>query len=403
MEWMDQKNGVGSLKAAAKLIVVGVCTLAFALNAAAVVVTLLTDRYAGSRDFVTYWAAGQQLVHHADPYDGRTVLPIERQAGFPNDTPPMVMRNAPPALLAVLPLGFFPVRLASVYWGVILAGALGLSIRIVAGLFERERSLATLIACSFAPALSCLIAGQMSIFALLGLVLFLKMQHRSPFWAGCSLWLCALKPQIFVLFGIVLVLWVVKNRSYRVLAGLLVTLGASAACAMALDPHVWADYFRMLQKEKIPDLMIPCIGTVLRLITWPDRAWVQLIPLALGSAWAVWYFFRNQDSWEWLEHGSSVMLASVLAAPYSWFMDQSVLLPALMKEVSDGASGASIAVLALLSAIVEFANLRGVPLSTMALYSSSAAWWVLWYMWVLRKRGQISKQPSTTYASADTV
>jgi hypothetical protein len=28
----------------------------------------LTDM-AGKRDFVVYWATGQQLVHHANPYD----------------------------------------------------------------------------------------------------------------------------------------------------------------------------------------------------------------------------------------------------------------------------------------------------------------------------------------------
>jgi len=27
----------------------------------------LTDKYAASRDFVEYWAAGQPLIHHAKP------------------------------------------------------------------------------------------------------------------------------------------------------------------------------------------------------------------------------------------------------------------------------------------------------------------------------------------------
>ena len=66
----------------AKIAVVTLCTLAFGLNAAAVFVTLTTDRYVGSRDFITYWAAGQRLVRHGNPYDARALLPIERMVGF---------------------------------------------------------------------------------------------------------------------------------------------------------------------------------------------------------------------------------------------------------------------------------------------------------------------------------
>ena len=50
------------LRAVFEMVVVGVCTVAFALNAAGIFTTLLTDDYAGQRDFVTYWSAGRQLL-----------------------------------------------------------------------------------------------------------------------------------------------------------------------------------------------------------------------------------------------------------------------------------------------------------------------------------------------------
>ena len=53
----------------AEFLVVGICTLAFLLTTAGICASLLKSGAAGTRDFVTYWAAGQQLVHYANPYD----------------------------------------------------------------------------------------------------------------------------------------------------------------------------------------------------------------------------------------------------------------------------------------------------------------------------------------------
>ena len=48
----------------AEFVAVGVCTLGFLFTAAGICAALLGSGAAGTRDFVIYWAAGQQLVHH---------------------------------------------------------------------------------------------------------------------------------------------------------------------------------------------------------------------------------------------------------------------------------------------------------------------------------------------------
>src|ERR1035438_3477979 len=92
---------------------------------------------------------------------------------------------------------------------------------------------------TFAPALSCLISGQMALFVLLGLALFLRLHRSRPFLAGASLWLCALKPQLFLPFGVVLLAWVIVNRQTRIVLGAAAAFGFSSAVAFALDPLVW--------------------------------------------------------------------------------------------------------------------------------------------------------------------
>ena len=48
----------------------------------------MTSSGAADRDFIAYWAAGQQLAHHANPYDSTEVLRIEHAAGYIGDRRP---------------------------------------------------------------------------------------------------------------------------------------------------------------------------------------------------------------------------------------------------------------------------------------------------------------------------
>ena len=252
------------LRAVFEMVVVGVCTVAFALNAAGIGTTLLTDDYAGQRDFVTYWSAGRQLVQRADPYDGPAILRLERSVGYSADSPPLIMRNAPPSLPIVLPLGFLGVRAASLLWSLLMVASLWLAVRMIAAMHERRMSGLDVIGLTFAPALSCLISGQMALFVLLGLVLFLRLHRTWPILAGASLWLCALKPQLFLPFGVVLLAWIVVNRGYRILLGAASAFGLSTAVACVLDPPVWVHYARMMRAAQLETKLIPCVSTMLR-------------------------------------------------------------------------------------------------------------------------------------------
>ena len=61
--------------------------LAIAVVLVAILVAGLTDKYAANRDFIEYWAAAQQLVHHQNPYEAADILRIERGAGMDDPIP----------------------------------------------------------------------------------------------------------------------------------------------------------------------------------------------------------------------------------------------------------------------------------------------------------------------------
>ena len=100
------------MRRVAEFLVVAICTVAFAFTAIGICTLLLTGNSAGNHDFISYWAAGQQLIHHQNPYDADAILRIEHAAGFPVGYQALLMRNPPSALLLTLPLGFVGLRTA---------------------------------------------------------------------------------------------------------------------------------------------------------------------------------------------------------------------------------------------------------------------------------------------------
>ncbi len=194
-----------------------VAGLALALTTLLIFAVPVAGKLAGSRDFVSYWATGQQLVRHGDPYDRAAVAALEHSAGL-DARAVLIMRNPPWALPLAYPLGFLGLRVAAVLWTLLLLACLLVSVRLVRELHGSPPNRIHWLGLSFTPALICLTMGQTSLFALLGLILFLRWHGRRPFAAGVALWLCALKIHLFLPFAAALAVWIVVTRGYKLLA-----------------------------------------------------------------------------------------------------------------------------------------------------------------------------------------
>jgi hypothetical protein len=385
-EGADDRTATGVLR----FVAVGttLAALAFVFQ---VLLLVVTGSGSGRRDFVSYWAAGQQFVHHGNPYDAGAVLRLEQSQGFPPDKQALIMRNPPSALMLVAPFGFLEYWIAARLWSVLLLGCLLGSVRMLWGMHGRPAgcfrllgySFGPMVVCSlFGPALVCLFAGQTALFALLGLVLFLRFHRSRQFLAGLSLWLCALKPHLFLPFAVVLLLWIVYTRSYPVLAGAVVALSASSAVAFVFDPLCWAQYVRMMQTAGIEHEFIPCLGMALRLGIPPHGAWQQYAPAVAGCVWAVSYYWRRRDVWDWMEHGALLMLVSIFVSPYAWLTDQALALPALL-QVGLRTSFRSLVELAFASFVIEIEMVCMLDLHSV-LYVWTVPIWLVWYFSALR-------------------
>jgi hypothetical protein len=353
--------------------------LALTLTSLFLCVAPLTGKIAGARDFVVYWATGQQLAHHANPYETEAMGRLERGAGLDPPYGVLYMRNPPWGLPITLPLGLVGVRLGALLWSLTLLGCLLLSVRILADLHGRPRSLLNWLGYSFAPALMCVIVGQTSLFALLGLALFLRLLAQRPFLAGMALWLCTLKPHLFLPFALVLAIWIVLERSYTVVLGLVVAMVVSLGITWLIAPAAWAQYEQMIRISGIEEQFIPCLGVALRLWVNPQTTLLQYLPAIAGCSWGVVWYWRKRGNWDWKSDGNLLILVSLACAPYCWLFDQALAIPALLYGAYITRSRLLLAALALGSVAIEAALIMGVKLPS-PLFVWTAPVWLCWYL-----------------------
>jgi hypothetical protein len=299
---------------------------------AGIFVFILEDGNVDQRDFISYWAAGHQLVHGENPYDSTAIRKLELTAGY-GQSYLLVMRNPPAALFLAAPLGFLSPNAGFLFWMIALVASLVASIRMLWILHGRRTDRLHLLGYCFAPVMACLMAGQLGIFLLLGVVLFLYFYKSRPYLAGAALLLCAAKPHLFLPFAIVVLLWVFVRKAYHVLAGFCAALLASCALAFCFDIHVWSQYLSGMRAERIMDEFIPTISGFLRLVLNKDAVWLQFLPEVAACLWALWYFWSRRSRWDWMNQGLLLLIVSVLCAPYAWLTDEAILLPAVLAGV----------------------------------------------------------------------
>lgn len=349
---------------------------------------------AGSHDFVSYWATGRQLVHHANPYDRDAVGRLEHAQGL-DARAVLIMRNPPWALVLAWPLGWVPLRVALVFWSLALLACLVISVALLRRFHGSPNHISPnyihWLALGFTPALLCLTMGQTSLIALLGLVLFLRYHAQRPFAAGLALWLCALKPHLFLPFVAALALWIVVARAWRIVAGAVTALALTSAISTALDPHAWSDYIHMLRSPLVENEFIPCLSDAMHHWFWPQYAWTQYLPAALACLWAILYFWSRRARWNWMADGGTLMLVSILLAPYAWLYDQCLLIPALLYAAYAVRSRALLASLALMVLAADLQLCFVKVISPLWLWTAPA--WFAWCLLASARRRSDTPQP----------
>jgi len=352
---------------------------------ASIFVLIARNNNAGKRDYIEYWAAGQQLIHGANPYDGEAILPLQRAAGLAGNHP-QVSFSPPVAFFLALPLGFVSANTGIILWLLVLLAGVVVSVRMLWTMNGRPANRLHLLGYCFAPLMECLMAGQLGIFLLVGIVLFLYFYKSRPFLAGAALLPCALKPHLFLPFAIVLLLWLVSRSAYLILAGFTTALIASCAITLCFDVHVWSQYFQMMHTTGVLQAWVPTLSSTFRFLINSNAVWLQFIPEAAACGWALWYFWMRRSRWSWMDQGLVVLLVSAVCTPYGWITDEAMLLPAVMAGIYRAeASGRSLVPFGVFAGVAVIEVSANIPLSSVY-YIWTAPAWLAWYLYATRHK-----------------
>lgn len=375
------------LRAMAGGLLVSVCGLAAIGTLVCFVLVHVSAAMGGNRDFVVYWATGQQLVHHANPYDAAALHDIEHAAGLPAKYSVGYMRNPPWALPLAWPLGLLSLRAATLCASLLLVAAFAASARILIGLYGCRDRMVQALVWLFAPALICLIWGQTSLLVLLGIAIFLRFRGTRPFLAGAALWLCTLKPHLLLPVAVVLLAWIVVTRGYQILAGGAAAFLLSVLVTMWVDPQAWSQYTRMLGYSGVESDPIPSLSVLLRTHIAPNFIALQFVPAAVACVWALVYFWKRRRSWDWLRDANLLLLVSIVATPYAYVNDHVVVLPAIVFAAVRTSSRPLLAVLALASTVLEIAFFANYWSRTPIYWATvlAAPFWLVWYWFASRQ------------------
>jgi hypothetical protein len=194
----------------------------------------------------------------------------------------------------------------------------------------------------------------------------------------------------------------VARRRWTALIGAAALIAFEGLFAMLFDHAIWSHYRAMMRTEGFEGYFIPTLGVALRFAINRAAMWIEFIPAALGCAWGLWYFARNRNQWDWRTHGSLLTLVSLVAAPYSWFTDQVIALPAILFLLLGGQElrrGSLTLLLAVMSA--GAVEMMIAPSLYFGPFLFQAIAWLTWYLYAMTGRtpGQ-GPLPSTGLTNA---
>ncbi len=183
--------------------------------------------------------------------------------------------------------------------------------------------------------------------------------------------------------------------------GSVVGLLAAMAIPFWLDRAVWLEYVPTLEKADADSIFIPTLSSMLRLAIKPQAHWLQFLPVLLTCVWGLWYFVRHKANWDWNREGLLLLLISLWAAPYSWFSDEIVVLPAMMAaNYRRAEQGKSLGLFIFLNAVALLLVIFGAELSSGAFVWTTTAW-LSWYLFAMRSNvSQALPAPDVLRAAA---
>jgi hypothetical protein len=291
-------------------------------------------------DFIAYWAAARLLLNNGNAFLPAEQLEMQRLAGWTGFTP-LLMYYPPWTLSLLLPFGYLDYDTAQALWFLQNSVFVFLGALLLWRLYSNSPTpsrVGWVALLSFAPIYFALLMGQVGPLVLVGLIGFLLATRKQAwYWAGAWLALASIKPHLLSCVWIAALLWVVRERQWRLAAGFVSIFGIMAIVPTLWDRQIYQTYVSVMLDRSVVlaiDWANPTIGTAVNVFLGGNFGWLRWLPTIAGMFWLLCYWQKKSNSWDWLAEFPLLIFVSVVTTPYVWTFDYVILLPALMQAVS---------------------------------------------------------------------
>lgn len=286
-------------------------------------------------DFTAYWASARLLIDGQNPYQADQILALQTSTGWTAKVP-NVMYSPPWILPFVLPFALENYVCGKLLWLLFM-----FIITLICSVWlwqfyggKKENGYCSLLApLIYTPLYFCLVSGQIVPLILLGLVGFLHCEKQKKwFLAGIFVCLLGIKPQDTYLFLLALLFWIFYKKQWGILLGAVFTTLITATIPILYNPDIFFQYYtEILSHSYLYDWETPTLGYWLRSLLGKEEHFLQYLPAIVGTAWFVYYWYRNYVKWEWAEQVPILIFMSLMTTPYVWVNDYVLLLVAIIQ------------------------------------------------------------------------
>jgi len=280
-------------------------------------------------DYLEYWSAGRINLTGGNPYSPEQMIDLQHQIGrIQSDA--LMMWNPPWLLALAMPFSIIAYPVSRMLWFLLELLVLFLSADMLWQIYKgnpKQRWIAWIVVLSFGPTLHTLKLGQITPVILLGSVGFLYfLQKEKSFWAGVMASFILLKPHLLYLFALAVLLWILKSRNWKLLAGGLAGIILPFILASLPNFHLLSQYLYAIRNYPPEDWQTATLGTPLRFLFGQDLFFLQFLPSILGAAWLLIYWIRNNKKWNWSTALPLIIVVSTATAAYGWAHDVAIIV-----------------------------------------------------------------------------
>ena len=278
-------------------------------------------------DFVPYWSAGHLLASDENPYSLENTLHLFPDSGVEG----AFLFLYPPVILPIfIPFGLLPIHLSMIIWLLLSVMLLLISSTWIWRVYRgpsNKRWVMILVVLFFTPAIFALFEAQVSFLLLLGISGFLYFgDQRKWFIAGVFMSLLSIKIQLLLPFLVIVGLWIIYERRWKVMAGAVLAILISLFIVIIIRPSILNDYLLFIPGISVYPCIQPVLGALFCVFGEDRIGWLSYIPTTIGITLLVIIWWRNKDKWSWKEWTPLFIIISLLTAPYAYMHDQVLFL-----------------------------------------------------------------------------